>query len=204
MKALIITDIQNDFLPGGTLAVKNGDEIIPLVNKLQQSDKFDLIVATQDWHPANHASFASNHSGRKPFEKIIFDGLEQILWPDHCIQSTSGADFPSSLDIKNIEAIFRKGMEKNIDTYSGFFDNGHKKDTGLASYLKGRIIDEVYIAGLAGDICVYYTMKDAIDLGFKTNLIVDCTRPIDENNFNDAIKELKEKNAGIINSSELM
>jgi nicotinamidase/pyrazinamidase len=204
VKALIITDIQNDFLPGGPLEVKHGDEIIPPVNKLQYSGYFDLIVATQDWHPPDHGSFASNHPGKEPFEETILDGLDQILWPDHCVQTTTGADFSTALDAKKIEAIFRKGMEKNIDTYSGFFDNGHKKDTGMAGYLRGRNIDEIYVTGLAGDICVLYTMRDAINLGFKTTLIKDCTRPIDEQRFLDGLRELKEKNAVIINSSDIL
>ena len=121
MKALIIVDIQNDFLPGGALAVKNGDAVIPVINKLQS--QFDLVVATQDWHPADHKSFASMHPGKKNFDEIILDGLPQVLWPDHCVQETHGAEFSPLLDTKKIEAIFRKGMDKNIDSYSGFFDN---------------------------------------------------------------------------------
>lgn len=204
MKALIITDVQNDFLPGGSLEVKNGDKIIPAINKLQYSGRFDLITATQDWHPPDHGSFASNHPGKKPFEKTVLDGLDQILWPDHCVQGSEGAELSKELDIKNIEAIFRKGMEKNIDTYSGFYDNGHKKDTGLAAYLKGRNIDELFITGLAGDICVFYTMKDALELGFKANLIKDCTYPIDENRFNEALTILKKKGADIVLSRDFL
>lgn len=203
MKALILVDIQNDFLPGGSLEVKNGDIVIPVINKLQNSGIFDLIVATQDWHPADHLSFASNHVNRKPFEKVVVDGLDQILWPDHCLQDSYGADLSNDLEVKNIEAIFRKGMEKNIDTYSGFFDNGHKKNTGLAGYLKGRNINEVYVTGLAGDICVYYTMKDALDLKFSATLIQDGTYPIDENRFDEAISDLKKRGAEIIKSGDL-
>ncbi len=204
MKALIIVDIQNDFLAGGALAVNKGDEIIPIVNKLQKSGYFDIIIATQDWHPQNHGSFASNHPGKKLFEKISLSGLEQILWPDHCVHGTDGADFPKSLDIKNIETIFRKGMDKNIDSYSGFFDNGKQKDTGLAAYLKGRDIDEVFVTGLAGDFCVFYTSMDAIESGFKTILIEDATRSIDDNNFLNAVKKLKEKNVLIIKSKSIL
>lgn len=204
MKALIIVDVQNDFLPGGTLAVNHGDEIIPVVNKLQYSGKFDLIVASQDWHPEDHGSFASNHQGKKPFEKAILSGLEQILWPDHCVQGTEGAEFSDLLDTKNIEAIFRKGMDKNIDSYSGFYDNGKLKATGLAAYLIGRKINEVFVAGLAGDFCVFFTSMDAIDAGFKTTLIKDATRSIDENNFQNAIKQLKEKGENVIDSSAIL
>lgn len=202
MKALIIVDIQNDFLPGGALAVNDGDEVIPIINKLQRSDYFDLVVATQDWHPPNHKSFASNHSGKNPFDKILLDGLEQILWPDHCIQGTKGADFPSALDEKKIEAIFRKGMDVNVDSYSGFFDNGKRKDTGLAAYLKGKKVDEVYVSGLAGDFCVFYTALDSAESGFITFFIEDATRSINQTNFeNDVKKKLSEKNVRIIDSS---
>lgn len=204
MKALIIVDMQNDFLPGGALAVNEGDAVIPVINKLQQSDYFDLIIATQDWHPKDHGSFASNHPGKKPFEKTTLSGLEQILWPDHCVQGTTGAEFSSLLDTKKIEAIFRKGMDKNIDSYSGFFDNGKLKDTGLAAYLKGRNIDEVFVAGLAGDFCVFFTSMDAADAGFKINLIEDATRSIDENNFSDAIEQLQIKGGKIIKSDRII
>lgn len=205
MKALIIVDIQNDFLPGGALAVNKGDEVIPVINNLQQFGYFDLIVATQDWHPQNHKSFASNHSGKTTFEKIMLNGLEQILWPDHCVQGTKGADFPSNLDTKKIEAIFRKGMDVNVDSYSGFFDNGKRKDTGLAAYLKGRKIDEIYVSGLAGDFCVFYTALDSADCGFKTFFIEDATRSIDKNSFEDMIKKkLSEKDITIINSSDIL
>lgn len=204
MKALIIVDIQNDFLPGGALAVEKGDEIIPVVNRLQDSGYFDLIIATQDWHPEDHGSFASNHQDKKPFEKILLSGLEQTLWPDHCLQGTRGAEFSDLLDTKNIEVIFRKGMDKNIDSYSGFFDNGKLKDTGLAAYLKGKNVKEVFVVGLAGDFCVFYTSKDAIDAGFKTVLIEDATRSIDDISFKSAVKELKEKGAEVIQSSAIL
>jgi len=195
MKALIIVDIQNDFLPGGALPVNKGDEVIPVINKLQNSNYFDLIVATQDWHPQNHKSFASNHPGHKLFEKILLSDVKQILWPDHCVQGTFGAEFPKSLDTKKIETIFRKGMDVNIDSYSGFFDNGKKKDTGLAAYLKGRNVDEVFVAGLAGDFCVFYTALDSAECGFKTIFIENATRSIDENNFQSVVKKtLLEKN----------
>jgi nicotinamidase/pyrazinamidase len=204
MKALIIVDVQNDFLPGGALAVNKGDEIIPVVNKLQHSGYFDLIIATQDWHPKDHGSFASNHPGKKPFEKTTLSGLEQILWPDHCVQASEGAEFSKLLDVKNIEAIFRKGMDKNIDSYSGFFDNGKLKDTGLAAYLKGRNVNEIFVTGLAGDFCVFYTSMDASDNGFKTNLIEDATRSIDYNNFMNAVDKLKEKGVEVIHSSSIL
>jgi nicotinamidase/pyrazinamidase len=175
MKALIIVDVQNDFLPGGALAVKEGDQIIPLINRLQS--KFDLIVATQDWHPKDHGSFAGNHN-KNPGEKIQLAGLEQILWPDHCVQETPGADFAADLKVEKIDKVFCKGTNKNIDSYSGFFDNGHKKSTGLGDYLKEKGVTEVYIVGLATDYCVKFTALDAVRLGYKTYLIVDACKGV--------------------------
>ncbi|WP_295841075.1 bifunctional nicotinamidase/pyrazinamidase [uncultured Apibacter sp.] len=186
MKALIIVDMQNDFLQGGKLAVHGGNEIISIINKIQ--GKFDLVVATQDWHPNDHRSFASQHQGKNVYEKIDLLGMEQILWPDHCIQGTFGAEISSDLSQNRIEAIFRKGMNKNIDSYSGFFDNGKLKCTGLGDFFKGREISEVYVCGLAADYCVYYTAKDALELGFKTFIIENATKAIDAVNF-DLIKE---------------
>lgn len=186
MKALIIVDMQNDFLQGGKLAVHGGNEIISIINKIQE--KFDLVVATQDWHPNDHRSFASQHQGKNVYEKIDLLGMEQILWPDHCIQGTFGAELSSDLSQNRIEAIFRKGMNKNIDSYSGFFDNGKLKCTGLGDFFKGREISEVYVCGLAADYCVYYTAKDALELGFKTFIIENATKAIDAVNF-DLIKE---------------
>lgn len=179
MKALIIVDVQNDFLPGGALAVDKGDQVVPTINKLQE--KFELVVATQDWHPAEHKSFASQHEGRRVFEEISLNGSPQVLWPDHCVQDSKGAAFSSELDQKRIEAIFRKGMEINIDSYSGFFDNGRKKATGLDDFLKGRGVTSVYIAGLAADFCVYFTALDALELGFESSIITDATKAIDQN-----------------------
>lgn len=169
MKALIIVDVQNDFIPGGTLPVPNGDEIIPIINQIQ--DKFDLVVATQDWHPQNHKSFSSNHPNKKVFDKIILNGIEQILWPDHCVQESYGAQLHKVLNTKLIETIFRKGMNPEIDSYSAFYDNGHIKSTGLAPFLKGRNVSEIYLVGLAGDFCVYYSCKDALNEGFNVFII---------------------------------
>lgn len=201
MKALIIVDVQNDFLPGGKLEVKNGDAVIPVINQLQE--KFDLVVATQDWHPADHKSFASAHPGTKVFDEILLNGLSQVLWPDHCVQQTTGAEFSKLLDTKKIEAIFRKGMDKNIDSYSGFFDNGKKKATGMGAYLKGRGITEVYVTGLAGDFCVNFTAQDALDLGFAATIISDATMPIDPNNFEEIKKKFQMNGGSIIRSMEI-
>jgi nicotinamidase/pyrazinamidase len=201
MNALILIDIQNDFVPGGNLAVSSGDQIIPLVNALQSS--FTLVVATQDWHPANHKSFASNHPGKKPFEKIMLNDLEQVLWPDHCVQGTAGAAFHPGLQMNQVEAIFRKGMDPEIDSYSGFFDNGQKKSTGLSGYLRDRKVDKVFICGLAGDYCVAYTAKDALRENFKTFIIEDATRPIDVAGFGKMMSEIKGLGGRVIGSDML-
>ncbi len=198
MNALIIVDIQNDFLPGGALAVPHGDEIIPIVNRLQ--DKFDLVVATQDWHPARHGSFASSHPGKKPGEVIMLNGQEQILWPDHCVQGTHGAEFAGGLDTSRIARIIRKGTDSGIDSYSGFFDNGRKKDTGLDEYLKRKEVDTVYIAGLATDYCVKYTALDAVALGYRTFVIADATRAVNlhPRDFDRALEEMKAAGVKIV------
>jgi len=171
MNCLVIVDLQNDFLPGGTLAVPEGDAVVPVANKLQES--FDLVVATQDWHPANHGSFAANHPARKPFEQIELDGLSQTLWPVHCVQGTKGAELSPDLRRDSIVKIFPKGTDPVIDSYSGFFDNGHRKATGLGDWLKSKRVTEVFVCGLATDYCVKFTALDAVSLGFKTNLVED-------------------------------
>lgn len=201
MKALIIVDIQNDFLPGGALAVKDGDTVIPVINKLQ--NQFDLVVATQDWHPAGHKSFASVHPDKKVFEETMLDGMPQVLWPDHCVQGTHGAEFSAQLDAKKIEAIFRKGMDKNIDSYSGFFDNGKKKATGMGAYLKGRGITSIYVCGLAADYCVNFTAFDGLELGFDSTIITDATLPIDERVFKKVLEDFKSKGGKEIRSDAI-
>jgi nicotinamidase/pyrazinamidase len=201
MKALLLIDIQNDFLPGGALAVPNGDKVIPLANKLQE--KFEVVVATQDWHPANHKSFASQHRGKQVFETIDLNGLEQVLWPDHCIQGSTGARFSEALNMDRVEAIFRKGTDPEIDSYSGFYDNGHRKSTALAEYLRGKGVKQVYVMGLAADYCVYFTAKDALKEGFEAFIIEDATRPISPEGFEKAKEDIVSKGGRIIRSSEL-
>lgn len=202
MKALLLIDIQNDFLPGGSLAVPGGDLIIPVCNDLQKH--FDLVVATQDWHPVNHKSFASTHENKKPFDVIDLNGSEQVLWPEHCVQGTEGAAFDELLNINKVEAIFRKGMDENIDSYSGFYDNGHKKSTGLADYLKGRQVSDIYIAGLAADYCVYYTAKDALLRNFNTFIIEDATRAINQEGFKNAREDIRRMGGEIIAAKDLL
>jgi nicotinamidase/pyrazinamidase len=201
MRTLIIVDIQNDFTSGGSLEVPDGEMIVPVVNRV--TDHFDLVVATQDWHPPTHKSFAANHPGKKTFDNIILDGLDQVLWPVHCVQGTHGAAFHPDLKMNTVEAVFRKGMDPSIDSYSGFYDNGHKKSTGLTGYLRSRQVDTVYVCGLAGDFCVSFTAMDAIREGFRTVLIEDATRSINPSAFEKAKKEIVKFGGNIINHSEV-
>lgn len=201
MKALVIVDVQNDFIPGGSLEVPYGASIVPVINSLLE--KFDLVVATQDWHPQNHKSFASVHENKNPFDKIILHGMEQILWPDHCVQGTQGADFHPDLETKKIAAIFRKGMDTETDSYSGFYDNGHKNSTGLSGYLKEKGATEIYFCGLAGEICVFHTIKDSIDQGFSTYLIEDATMPLNKDVFESIKNVLTAIGVGITSSSQI-
>ena len=200
MKALLIVDVQNDFMPGGSLEVPHGAMIVPPINQLQKY--FDLVVATQDWHPQNHKSFASNHSNKKPFEEIDLQGMKQTLWPDHCVQGTKGAEFHPELETYKIAAIFRKGMDPEIDSYSGFYDNGHKISTGLTGYLKEKGVTEIYFCGLASDICVFYTIKDSLKEGFSATLIEDASRPLSNDAFTSIKNELTKMGVRIINSDE--
>lgn len=180
MQALIVVDVQNDFLPGGALAVPDGDHVIPVINALMP--QYDLVVATQDWHPAEHQSFASEHIGQQAGDTIDLHGVEQILWPDHCIQHSAGASFAAGLDVAHIDHVVRKGDDRHIDSYSGFFDNDHRKATGLEEFLRTRGVDELVICGLAMDYCVKFTALDAIKLGFATTVRADATRAV---NLND-------------------
>lgn len=201
MKALIIVDIQNDFLPKGSLAVEKGDEIIPIINHIQ--NKFDLVIATQDWHPEKHKSFAANHKAKNTFDVINLNGLEQVLWPNHCVQGTFGAEFSSALDTTNISVIIRKGMNPEIDSYSGFFDNGKRNNTGLLGLLNDKNVSEVYICGLAADYCVYYTAKDAATHGFKTYYLEDVVKAISQENYQKCKEELRALGVDFINSNEI-
>jgi nicotinamidase/pyrazinamidase len=203
MNALIIVDLQNDFLPGGALPVSHGDEVIPLANELQGS--FELVVATKDWHPPDHGGFAANHPGKKPGDRIILDGIEQILWPVHCVQNTRGAEIAAAFDTSRIAHVFHKGIERNIDSYSTFFDNAHRRHTGLAHYLEKRSIKEIYLMGLALDYCVKYSALDARHLGLNTNVIVDGCRGIElePGDIDRALDEMKRAGAVLLESPEL-
>jgi nicotinamidase/pyrazinamidase len=203
VKALIITDVQNDFCPGGALAIREGDEIVPLINQLQA--RFDLVVATQDWHPQGHGSFAANHPGKKVGEVIDLNGLPQILWPVHCVENTPGADFHPGLDRRQIARVFHKGADPGIDSYSAFFDNGHRKATKLGEYLKEQGVDEVYLCGLATDYCVKFTALDAVDLGFKTCVIEDACRGVNlqPDDVERAIEEMRAKGVEVLSTNRV-
>lgn len=177
MHALLLIDIQNEFLPGGALAVPDGDGIIPVVNAMLPA--FDLIVATQDWHPPDHGSFAANHPGGQVFGQIDLNGLAQTLWPAHCVQQTGGALFAPGLDTRRIARVFPKGTDPAVDSYSGFFDNGRRGDTGLSEWLRVARVTELTACGLATDYCVKFSVLDALEQGFKVNLALGACRGVE-------------------------
>lgn len=189
MKALLLIDIQNDFLPGGALAVPHGDEVVSVANRLMP--EYELVIATQDWHPADHRSFASQHSGKHIGDVVELDGLKQVLWPDHCVEGTPGTELAAGLNREGIHHVVYKGTDRDIDSYSGFFDNARRKSTGLHELLRKHGVDEVHVMGLATDYCVRATALDAADLGYRTVVLRegirgvelnpgDCARAVDE------------------------
>jgi nicotinamidase/pyrazinamidase len=202
MNALILVDIQNDFVPGGALPVSEGGRIIPIVNRIQS--QFDLVVATQDWHPANHGSFATNHPGKKAGDLIDLDGLPQILWPVHCVQNSVGAAFVPAFEVNQVTEVFQKGTDPRIDSYSSFFDNGHRKATGLGDFLKSRNVTDVFVAGLATDYCVKFTALDALGLGFKTHLVAEACRGVNlqPDDVTNAIREMEKAGVTLVKSVE--
>jgi len=196
-KALILVDIQNDFLPTGALPVPEGDAVVEVANALMP--KFDTVVATQDWHPPGHESFASQHDGRSPGEVIDLHGLQQILWPDHCVQGSKGAEFVEGLEMEGVP-VFQKGTHHDVDSYSGFFDNGKRHATGLGQWLKERDVDEVYVVGLATDYCVKFTAIDAAGLGFRTKVVREGCRGVNlsEGDVDKAYDEMREAGCEVI------
>ena len=211
MRALILVDLQNDFCSGGALAVPEGDKVIPVANGLVPA--FDLVVATQDWHPADHGSFASNHEGRKPGDVIDLGGLEQILWPDHCVQGTPGAELHPDLDVSRVAEVFRKGTDPAVDSYSAFFDNARRsgpkrsgpylarrRSTGLGDYLKEKGAGDVHICGLATDYCVKFTALDAVELGFRTFVVEDACRGVDLNpgDIEKAVAQMRDAGVRVV------
>lgn len=203
MKALLVIDIQNDFCPGGALAVPEGDSIIPIVNRL--IDSFDIIIQTQDWHPSGHSSFASSHEGKNPFDPIQMEYGEQVLWPDHCVQGSEGANFHPNLNTNKSQVIVRKGFRIDIDSYSTFYENDKKTTTGLTGYLNERGITDLYTVGLATDFCVKWSVLDGLKEGFKMILVEDAVRGIDLNgSLESSLQEMKSKGVQFVQSNDLI
>ncbi len=202
MNALILVDLQNDFLPGGALVVPHGDEVIPVANSLEK--KFELVVATKDWHPADHVSFAVNHPGKRPGDVVTLDTGEQVLWPVHCVRQTAGAELAPALNKHPIRRVFAKAVDTKLDSYSGFYDVG-RRSTGLAEYLREQGVDEVYILGLATEYCVKATALNAVQLGFKTWVIEDACRAVNlqPGDSESAIAEMRAAGVNMIRSSDL-
>jgi nicotinamidase/pyrazinamidase len=203
MRGLVLVDIQNDFLPGGALAVREGDLVVPVANGLMGT--FELVVATQDWHPALHGSFAANHAGRRVGEVIELEGLQQVLWPVHCVQGTRGAEFAPGLGVGRIGHVTRKGMDVRVDSYSGFFDNGHKRATDLDGFLKAKGVTELFVMGLATDYCVKFTVMDALVLGYEVSLVIDGCRGVDlkAGDVERAVAEMRAAGVAVVRSEEI-
>jgi nicotinamidase/pyrazinamidase len=201
--ALLLIDIQNDFCPGGSLAVADGDAVVPVVNSI--SSRFRRVVATKDWHPEDHVSFASRHKGYEPFDTIDVNGIDQRLWPDHCVRATRGAQFHPDLDTRPIDLIVHKGTSTSLDSYSALFENDHTTPTGLEGYLHTLGITSLYVAGLATDVCVLFSVLDARRLGFSVTVIEDASRGVDqpEGSVLAALKEMEEKGVSICRSDDL-
>ncbi|MCY1054369.1 MULTISPECIES: bifunctional nicotinamidase/pyrazinamidase [Nannocystis] len=204
MRALILVDIQNDFLPGGALAVPEGDRVIAVANALMP--RFPLVVATQDWHPPDHGSFADNHPGRAPGEVITLAGLQQVLWPTHCVQGTRGAEFAGALAREPVAQIFVKGVDPEVDSYSGFFDNGRRRSTGLGEYLQAHGVREAVVLGLATDYCVKFTALDALSLGLQTTLVEDGSRGVElqPGDVARALAEVRAAGGAVRRSADLL
>jgi len=202
-KALIMVDLQNDFCKGGNLAVPGGEEVVPIANRLQLH--FDLVIATKDWHPSDHKSFATQHEAKQIGDVIHLGGIQQVLWPDHCVQNSLGADFHPGLETKRITKVFYKGIDKNIDSYSAFYDNAHLRSTGLGEYLRDHRVEEVYLLGLATDYCVKFSTLDAVQLQFKVFVITDACRGVElqSGDSEKALKEMQAVGAWLIKSAAI-
>lgn len=203
VRALLLVDLQNDFMPFGALPVAGGDAVVPVANAL--IPRFSLVVASQDWHPADHGSFASAHPGTLPGDVVDLGGVSQVLWPDHCVQDMPGASFHSGLDIGGVDHVVRKGADPAVDSYSAFFDNDRRRDTGLAAYLEERGAEELVIMGLATDYCVRATVLDACGLGFGVTVIEDGCRGVDvtPGDSERAFAEMRSAGARVIRAAEL-
>lgn len=201
--ALLVIDVQNDFIPGGQLPVPEGDLIVPLINRLGR--QFKQVIIAQDWHPPGHASFASSHPGRKPYDVIQLPYGEQTLWPEHCVHATPGAEFHPELDLPHVQLIIRKGCNPDIDSYSAFLEADRTTTTGLAGYLKERGIDTVYMVGLALDFCVMFSALDARAAGFNAFVVMDACRAIDlDGSLAAAIERMQVAGVGLIPSTEIL
>jgi nicotinamidase/pyrazinamidase len=201
-RVLLVVDVQNDFCPGGSLAVEEGDQVVPVINRLMPL--FDRVVATQDWHPKDHVSFASNHPGRKVLDVVDADGIQQVLWPDHCVQGTRGAELSPLLSVGRIELVLRKGLRPRLDSYSVFFENDHATDTGLRYYLEGLGAGEIFLCGLATDYCVRSSALDARRLGFKVSVVRDACRGVNfpDGSIEQAYKDMEAAGVHLISSAE--
>ena len=196
MKALVIIDVQKDFLIGGSLEVPGGNEIIEPINQIIKN--YALVVATKDWHPLDHVSFASNHPGKKIGDVVKVNDFDQILWPEHCIQESKGSDFPATLNTKTIKKIIHKGVNSQIDSYSGFYDNGKIFSTGLSNYLKVNNVTSIDYVGLVTEYCVKFTVLDSVEEGFKTSIILNGIMGISLEESNKALKEMKSKGVDLL------
>jgi nicotinamidase/pyrazinamidase len=202
-RVLLIIDVQNDFCPGGSLAVEDGDAVLSVINRIMPV--FPHVAATQDWHPPDHVSFASRHPGRKPLDMVSADGIEQVLWPDHCVQGTRGAELHPRLDARHIGLVLRKGMRPMLDSYSAFFENDHRTDTGLRFWLKGMRLREIVLCGLATDYCVRASALDARRAGFHVTLVRDACRGVDfpRGSVEKALAEMEKAGVRIVESGQL-
>ncbi len=200
---LLIIDVQNDFCPGGSLAVPEGDQVIPVINRL--AGLFPHVVATKDWHPADHVSFASAHPGKEPQDTVEHGGIHQVLWPDHCVKGSKGAEFHPDLDVTPLNLVLHKGSKTHLDSYSAFFENDKKTATGLESYLRGLGFSRVFVVGLAEDVCVFFSAMDARKLGFETTVIADATRGVDlpEGSVDTARGEMEQAGVTFVTSKDL-
>lgn len=206
MKCLLLIDLQNGFCPGGNLAVPGGDEVIPIANRLMEEGGYDLVVASQDWHPAGHGSFASSYPGRQPFEMGELKGQPQVLWPDHCVEHTDDAALHPKLDLKKIDYIQKKGMDRLVDSYSAFRDNDRSAHTGLADYLKERDVTELDIGGLATDYCVQASAIDAVEMlpGVRVRFVEDLSRGIDPATIAVAERAMAEAGVATVRASQIL
>lgn len=203
-KALVMVDLQNDFCSGGNLAVPEGEAVVPIANRLQK--EFDLVIATQDWHPNDHMSFAANHAGHSVGDVVLVDNISQVLWPKHCVQESQGAAFHPQLETQKISKIVHKGADKKVDSYSAFYDNAHQRSTGLGEHLRSLGVNDIYIMGLATDYCVKFSALDAIKLGFRVFVVLDACRGVGlkEHDIEKAVAEMRQAGVNMLNSEDLI